>query len=406
MFTAQYIAMPKINFYLRNAQTKKKTAIIMFFASHGKRYKLATNQSLSPTNWDDKKQAAKGFAGSSDVNSDLLTLSLKVSNAFKVFIDQGVIPTPDQLKDELKPKEAISDLLLPRYIQFRESSSATRGSQANQKYKALQKHLENFEIYVRKKLKFDQIHSNFFNEFTTYSIIDLKHTNNTIGKHITMFKTFMNWAFESGYHQTTEYKKFKIWREETDIIYLTETELMTLFRHKLKEGSSFEKVRDVFCFGCFTGQRFSDIKGFSYAHVKNGSWFVRTVKTKDPLEIPLNKYAIEIIDKYKERDQNMPVMSNQKTNEYLKGVCELAKIDDPVINIKYRGSERIENALPKHDFITTHTARRTFVTLSLEKGMRPETVMAITGHKDYKTFKRYIKITSKVKEVEMNKIWN
>lgn len=82
------------------------------------------------------------------------------------------------------------------------------------------------------------------------------------------------------------------------------------------------------------------------------------------------------------------------------------KIKTPIANIKYRGSERIENALPKHDIITTHTARRTFVPLSLEKGMRPETVMAITGHKDYKTFKKYIKITSKVKNVEMNQIWS
>ena len=216
----------------------------------------------------------------------------------------------------------------------------------------------------------------------------------------------MSWAFEMGYHQTTEYRRFKVWREETDIIYLSEEELMKLFEYDLKEGSSFEKVRDVFCFGCFTGQRFSDIAGFKFDNVKNGSWFVRTVKTKDPLEIPLNKYALEIIDKYKERGQNMPVMSNQKTNEYLKGICELVEINEPIINIKYRGSERIENAMPKYDFITTHTARRTFVTLSLEKGMRPETVMAITGHKDYKTFKKYIKITSKVKGVEMNQIWN
>ena len=32
--------------------------------------------------------------------------------------------------------------------------------------------------------------------------------------------------------------------------------------------------------------------------------------------------------------------------------------------------------------------------------------MEITGHKDYKTFKKYIKITDNVKETEMNKIWN
>ena len=37
--------------------------------------------------------------------------------------------------------------------------------------------------------------------------------------------------------------------------------------------------------------------------------------------------------------------------------------------------------------------------------MRPETVMEITGHKDYKTMKQYVKITSKVKADEMNTVW-
>ena len=73
-------------------------------------------------------------------------------------------------------------------------------------------------------------------------------------------------------------------------------------------------------------------------------------------------------------------MSNQKTNQYLKALCEEAGIDSAVSNIRYRGSERIEESLPKHNFISSHTAGRTFVTLSLEKGMRPETVMVITAH--------------------------
>ena len=61
---------------------------------------------------------------------------------------------------------------------------------------------------------------------------------------------------------------------------------------------------------------------------------------------------------------------------------------------------------PKYELVTSHMGRRTFVTLSLEKGMRPEIVMKITGHKDYATFKRYIEITSKVKYQEMMKAWN
>ena len=49
--------------------------------------------------------------------------------------------------------------------------------------------------------------------------------------------------------------------------------------------------------------------------------------------------------------------------------------------------------------------QRTFVTLALEKGFRPEAVMEMTGLKNYASFKRYIKITSKVKKEEMKRLW-
>jgi hypothetical protein len=102
------------------------------------------------------------------------------SDVFKDFTAERVLPTPEQFKEALKPIEAKSDLLLPHYQQFIESSAATRGSQANQKYRAVKTHLENFELKQKKKLKFDQININFFNAFTTYAMSkDLNHTNNT-----------------------------------------------------------------------------------------------------------------------------------------------------------------------------------------------------------------------------------
>lgn len=93
-------------------------------------------------------------------------------------------------------------------------------------------------------------------------------------------------------------------------------------------------------------------------------------------------------------------------NYYLKDIAQECELNEIIRLTKYRGVQKVETIEPKYKLITTHTARRTFVTLSLEKGMRAETVMSITGHKDYHTFKKYIKLTDKVKMVEMNEIWN
>jgi site-specific recombinase XerD len=44
---------------------------------------------------------------------------------------------------------------------------------------------------------------------------------------------------------------------------------------------------------------------------------------------------------------------------------------------------------PKYAFMSSHMARRTCVTILLEKGVPPTTVKRLTGHKDLKTLMKY-----------------
>jgi integrase len=251
----------------------------------------------------------------------------------------------------------------------------------------------------------------FMRSLSAYLINVKKHSNNTIGKYISTLKTFLHWAVDQGFNNYLHFTKFKVFNEKTDIVVLTETELMQLYSLDLasmidvKNRYTLEKVRDVFLFQCFTGQRFSDIEALSRDDIKNDSWFLHTYKTRDIIEIPLTPLAKEILNRYKHNPQPLPIISHQKTNDLIKDVCKYAKIDEPITFVSYRGNERISETKPKYEYITTHTARRSFVTLSLEKGMKPDTVMEITGHTSYKTFRKYIKITSKVKHQEMNKFW-
>ena len=83
----------------------------------------------------------------------------------------------------------------------------------------------------------------------------------------------------------------------------------------------------------------------------------------------------------------------------------MAEIDRPIRFTNHIGNVVEELVMPKFMKIGTHTGRRTFITLSLEKGMRVETVMSITGHSDYRTFQKYIKHTKEVKRREMDEVW-
>jgi NADP-reducing hydrogenase subunit HndA len=112
-----------------------------------------------------------------------------------------------------------------------------------------------------------------------------------------------------------------------------------------------------------------------------------------------------ILDKYKDHPKALPVISNQRCNEYLKDLCRLAEINEMTTISKSRKNRSEEKTVEKWKLVGSHTARRTFITLSLERGMRPEVLMKITGHKSYRTMQKYVNITNKIVRNEFQRAW-
>ncbi|KAA6307470.1 Tyrosine recombinase XerC, partial [termite gut metagenome] len=141
--------------------------------------------------------------------------------------------------------------------------------------------------------------------------------------------------------------------------------------------------------------------------VKSGHIEVTTVKTADSLTIELNNHSKTILDKYKdtifEDDKALPVISNQKMNDYLKELAELAQINEPVRETYYKGNERIDEVTPKYALLGTHAGRRTFICNALSLGIPAQVVMKWTGHSDYKAMKPYIDIADDIKASAMDK---
>jgi len=134
---------------------------------------------------------------------------------------------------------------------------------------------------------------------------------------------------------------------------------------------------------------------------------VTTIKTADNLVIELNNYSKTILDKYKditfEDDRALPVISNQKMNDYIKELGEIVGIDEPVRETYYKGSQRIDEVTPKYALLGTHAGRRTFICNALSLGIPPQVVMKWTGHNDYKAMKPYIDIADDIKASAMER---
>lgn len=305
----------------------------------------------------------------------------------------------NQIKIEFGKK---SNTIYDVYNEFIIAKGAIVGKETIQKHKRLKAILEDFEKDTGYKLNFNSINKLFEDKFFTYLIDDKKMLNSTAHKTISFLKTFLIWAYDRKLNPNTEFRSFRGKTYENEVIFLNEEELMTLYNLKL-DDDRLARVRDVFVLQCFTGPRYSDILSLKKEDIRAGTWNLRQQKTKNITQIPLNKYAISVLAKYP--DYALPVISNQKMNKYIKELCELAGIDETITIVKYRGSKEIEETKKKYEVVGTHTARRTFITLSLRKGMKPEVIMKITGHKSYKMFQKYLKIADDHTRKEMFEAW-
>ena len=394
------------------------------FAS--KRIEFTTGYRIDSAKWDADKQRVKNGCSNklkqsaSEINASLLEYYTEIQSIFKRFEVEDVMPTPEQIKEafnalhkpvseEPKPKK---EALPCDFFQVFDDFVEDCGRQNNwtdstfEKFAAVKNHLTNF----REGLTFEFLDERGLNDYVGY-LRDVKEMRNTtIGKQLSFLKWFLRWAFKKGVHQNNAYDSYKPKLKSTQkkIIFLTWDELNRLREFKIPSNKqALERVRDVFLFQCFTGLRYSDVFNLRRSDIKGDHIEVTTVKTSDSLIIELNNHSKAILDKYKdvafEDDKVLPVITNQKMNDYLKELAEMAGIDEPIRQTYYKGNERIDEVTPKYALLGTHAGRRTFICNALALGIPPQVVMKWTGHSDYKAMKPYIDIADDIKANAMSK---
>ncbi|MDR0732774.1 MAG: site-specific integrase, partial [Dysgonamonadaceae bacterium] len=257
-------------------------------------------------------------------------------------------------------------------------------------------------------IAFEKLTKDYLMNFVFFLCDELDMRNTSIENQLLYLRRFLKWATENRYNSNFEFQKFnpKLKTSEKKVIFLDWDELMTVYNFNIPEKMpNIERVRDVFCFCCFTGLRYSDVANLKRSDVFETHLSITTVKTADSLKIELNNYSKAILDKYKNfefaNNLALPVISNKKMNDALKNLGKLCEIDRPVTITYYKGNKRIDEVIPKFRLLGTHAGRRTFVCNALMLGIAPQIVMKWTGHSDYKSMKPYIDIADKAKENAM-----
>ena len=412
----------KFILHKRNKGDTKNLAIRMRCSIRGQKpLDIATGHHVNAEDWDVERQCATG-KGASVINH---TLNAWRSTMDEIFARYELIekrePALDELRDLFNDMVGRTPVLLAidgnapsetddlfKVFDIFVSTMSKQNSwttSTEEKFHALRNHLKVFDA----NLSFVTLNDAKLAEYVN-TLLEGGMRNSTAMKNIGFVRWFLRWAANAGWYKGKSHDTFKPRLKGTDskeIIYLTIDELKAIETHVFPpQRIGLEHVRDVFVFCCYTGLRFSDAAKLKRSDIHDDTIHVVTKKTRDALVIELNKHSRAILDKYKDAglpdDKALPTISNVKTNAYLKNLGVECGIDEPTRIVYFQGNQRHEYVFPKHQLLTTHVARRTFVVTALQLGIPAEVIMRYTGHSSFTAMKPYIAIVDELKRKSMN----
>jgi len=411
--------MAQVKFYLEKRKDKhtgeiieKNVPIFLFYSiGNGQRLQHYTGLRTAKAKWDDKKMQIRGNSlEARDVNEELQRQRYLVEDAHRRARANDVLVSIPFFKDVLSGQDVNMGKSRKEFIEasaaYVKELELTRKPNTIKAVRSSLKHFVDFTAEIKLPLTFEGINMDFYNRFLDWCFNTRGYHNNHTGKLIKDLKAFMGWATDNGHNTNMDFRKksFKRMGEDTEIIFLKYAELMRLYALKIPSESQ-RHTRDVFCFGCFTGLRFSDIKNLRPENVHDDMLIYRVVKTGENNMVPLNQYSKEILERNVGGEYCLPVISQQKTNDYLKELLKSAKFDRKVQITHFKGAKRISESHPLHDVVTFHVSKKTFMTNFLAKGGSLHTAMAITGNKSFKTAKRYFQVVDSLKQEEMKRVF-
>ena len=413
-----------IKFLLKEASADKSTLIQLYFRYANTRFVTSTGQSVEPYQWDSVRQRALTDAKliksrqtretNETINAQLeryRSALLKVLHSLQLadiplsneIIRQHLDKALERKRKALATEN--SPLALLAYLdQFIiDAKSGKRLTNKSRRYAPLtikglgriHNLLERFHQDTGLRINYDDFTIERYRQFKSW-MTHKGYALNYVGTAVKDLKFFLRLSHTEGQHANTIFlhRDFRRTVEEVDSVYLSNEELQHLYQFDLTDNSRLDRIRDLFLIGCYTGLRFGDFSELRPENVThNGQILTRTTsKTGERVSIPLNPNALALLKKHEGTPPR--TITNQRMNDYLKELCQLAGFTERVEVGRTQGGFRQMRSMPKWELVTTHTARRSFATNAFLAGVPTLSIMKITGHKSEVVFLRYIKISS------------
>ena len=405
----------RARYYLNEKLADSEGAAPIYISIHhrSERLRYYTGERIKPGDWDKKKQRALasyiGYASLNDLLDKLAEEPRTIERNARI---SGIDCTVKYLKQQLsynriKPKDFIG--ILDEFI--KEERVGRRWSPGTEKkWWFFRTDLILFDKTIQ--LEFTSINVLFVQAYIKAMLLQ-GYSNAIIRNHIRMMIQFVRWARKKGYHASNAYRdidvNIRIQRREKNFIHLTIEEIARIKQLTFNENETrYEKARDVFLFSCFTGLNYRDLKDLRRFSIKYNYLIIKSKKnSEENIRVPLVDHARTILEKYRDSGNihPVPVVSQQKYNEYLKIIGKRAELNDKVAQIRFKGMGRIETTHPKWQLLTSLAGRRTFVSLATFLDIPLETASMITGLKA-EAIEAYYEVPDARKQIKLAQLDN
>jgi len=391
-----------VNFYLKGKKPKEKP-IVASYRREGILVNVGVGIIVGVKNWNTKTQRVRNTIDEphrDSINEKLDNIQKDFKELYLKYCFQH--PNKEKIKkylhEAIKGKPIEQEMTLFKFFEvhiseLRKKTNPETGKPLSpetiNKFMILKDDLLKF----RDNLTFDGITQQFYYDYTHWLRTERQLSTNTIGKYIRALKEVLNNATSSGYNTNMEYKSknFKIPKVKNKEIYLNEDELERIYDLNLSDNKALDNARNLFLIGCYSGAGFSD-----FTKVLNEALANPNVREVTYTREKNNQQATTpILERTRELIIREPhIISNQKLNVYIKEIGQLAGITDEIEITKTIGNKTETIKHPKYRLIKTHTARRSFATNSIKKGIPVKVIMSATGHKKESSLYDYIRTTA------------
>lgn len=429
--------MASVNFYLKGASSKNRLLeikdkkflnivldtprqLFLMLSTGGVRLQIYTKKRIPQKYWNFEKQeidCSKYRNVGIKIQEWLDDLKTEVRKLAEANELEKIQTTKSELVKILsgkilpKTKAGQFDIQVKEFlIQHKTASGHSLRNNTLKKYNGLFNHLKSFSLHKGISINLNLFDKEFLESFKTYLTDELELNDNTVAKYIKAAKPLIRYYMNHGLIKPYELAQVKSNEKEGEIYVLGIKNVLMLQNLSL-EAERHKHARDIFCFMCWTGQRYSDyesLKHEDFTFKENGEkvWELITTKTGTRVSIPIVEYAEDILIRNKNCDTPLPKLSNQKMNEYLKEIGKIAELNFPVKSVKYYDGKKTEKKIPFYKILTSHVARKSYITNSLMLGVPERVVKDVSGHKDEKSFRRYVQLAGSYKSEMINKAFD